>query len=51
MVRLAKSLTTGYLFCNTQTKSCGKDIAAAFFSLLYRTKSAKAVTDFQSAFY
>ena len=32
-------------------KSCGKDIAAAFFSLLYRIKSAKAMTDFQSAFY
>ena len=32
-------------------KSCGKDIAAAFFSLLHRTKPAKAMTDFQSAFY
>ena len=32
-------------------KSCGKDIAAAFFSFLYRIKSAKAMTDFQSAFY
>ena len=32
-------------------KSCGKDIATAFFSLLYRTKSEKAMTDFQSAFY
>ena len=33
------------------TKKLWQRYCRSFFSLLYRTKSAKAVTDFQSAFY
>lgn len=33
MVRLAKSLTTGYLFCNTQTKRT-RNLGCGFFFVL-----------------
>lgn len=39
------------IFSYTLTQKAVAKILPQLFSLLYRTKSAKAVTDFQSAFY
>ena len=39
------------IFFITLTQKAVAKILPQLFSLLYRTKSAKAVTDFQSAFY